>query len=761
MSIVGDIADGFLSFYYDHQEMDLMPNIFISPLRAYEQRIIDDENAPQNLSSKMVNWVKKSTKPIIASRSRIIAYAFSENLNSTQTNSLLQSYGFSSLYERAFMDASIIYALDTNMTIREWSKFYPDFLKDFNRVSKEKNLASKFGSKDLSDRDFFKYIVETGNLSETNDNALNQIAVGIYSIAHKKLIEEEIECSKFLENRIETIKVIKEKINDFFVSKTAISASIDAIPDIIRESVGVNRIPFSRADVYKAVANYLSLSSDDSINALYKRLIKNASSLLSEEELKTILATSEDFVEVYSILKPYFCENFSLQQLWMMMAKDSEMDEKNNLITLNFTNKNIRPELQNAIKNNDFAGFYYKFAGEMAEIRYKKRRYIIKYLHSMLRDRYLALLSFQENIIREKNLIREHPKFRDTYIYLAKDTLIDGLAAECGASSKKTENEDENSKGNCNKEEKQPDLSPFAIKKLKPDHKLTMDYLQSKPVKMLDVFYDFSYFCGYQNNMDRRFFERFSVFPFNEEDRSCDVGCATILLSMANETTLKLEYEQEYFIQYYHLENASLQEIERVFREEIAKCVPDYKKQTADNLRWLLKESRFQKHEKSLERWQIQEKTTESKSKKQVNAESTDEQNKKTNTVRQYEAVYKKFVNILNGKTDPSREFLLLFSVYAGMSKKEILEHMLPNVGYSTLLPKRRIFDRLISDLCQLENSEDRSRALNIILDSLMLEDDMESLATDNRIFGLNQILFDSVVGEELIQTSSPPKKKR
>lgn len=760
MSIVGDIADDFLSFYYNHQEMDVLPNVFISPLRAYEQHIMDDENAPKNLSSRLVSWVIKTPKPIIASRVRIIAYAFAEKLDSTQANSILQSYGFSSLYERAFMDASIIYALDTHMTIRKWVKFYPDFLVDFNRVSKEKNLASKFGSKDLNDREFYKYIVETGGLSEANDDELGQIAIDIYNLAHLKFIEEEIECSKFLENRTEIIKAIQKRLKDFFVSNTAISVSIDTIPEIIKKSAGMEVISFSRTEVYKVIANHLSFLCDENINELYKRLIKNASSLLEEAELKTILTISENYDEVYTFLKPYFSENFTLQQLWMMMAKDSEMDDQKNLITLNFTNQNIKPELQNAINKQDFSEFYYTHSEEMADIRYKKRRYIIKYLHSMLRDRYLSLLSFQEEIIREKNLIRKHPKFRNTYIYLAKDTLIDGLAAECGASSKKTENENENSKENCNKEEKQPDLSPFAIKKLKPDHKLTMDYLQSKPVKMLDVFYDFSYFCGYQNNIDRRFFEKFSVVPFNEEGRSCDVGCATIQLSMANETTLKLEYEQEYFIQYYHLENASLQEIERVFREEVAKCVPDFKKQTADNMRWLLKESRFQEHEKTLESWQAQERSLESKSKKQDNVENNYEQNRSNNTVRQYEAVYKKFVDILNGKTDPSREFLLLFSVYAGVSKKEILEHMLPNVGYSTLLPKRRMFDHLISDLLQLKNTEDRRLSLNIILDSLMLEDDMESSQTDNRIFGLNQILFDSVVGEELIQTSSYSKKR-
>ena len=1008
MSIVGDIANDFYMYYIEHEEYNPLPEIFVSPLQAYEKGIYDNDDAPKKLSTKLVKWIenKKTPKPIIATRTRVIAYAFSEKLSSIKANKILQSYGFSGLYERSFIDATIIFALDNHMSVSEWKILYREYLKDYSKISKDYLPEVKFGFKDLSDRDFYRLITEIGELPETTENVINQMTVDIYELAlenslrqwaasigkqtlkvvnrifknystydqkintalsvlmlSKKYSPERMEtaCTFAQKNDIstyylhlktflaseqeednETVKLestkdnndvtdientfayllntrikkeeqIQIEISAFFHLNVATYASLDNIPSIITPPKKNSII--NRTDVYRTVANHLVLSSDN-IHTLYTRLMKNASSLLDEVALKNIFLSTDDLEECYKKLHPYFTGIITLQQLWEMLEKYSERDSLDNLVTLKYTQNSIKPELTQAISNDDFLSFYNKYSKEMAETRYKKRRCVVKDLHCMLKDRYLELLNYQEIIIKIKE-IKKREKHRDKYLQLVKNTLIKGLPKKCGVVSKNEDKEVDNRK-------EQTDQSPYMISKINQDNKLTMEILQNMPVSLKRVYREFSFFCGHQNNIDKRFIQNYNVMIYNEQNGLFDDGYAAISLPMANNTTLVLEYNRKKFIYQYGLNDASDKIIYEVFYKELSKCVRAFDKMTAETLKQLIHRSNrynynyeddleydssdteisynsiisddenyedlkiadepsskqlyvnmdyirftgcqskdatsvcyalayckdildnkphsadeylyhtpssskgesvvkltkagYSSHIKNGKKAVLQaliksindnkpaivkvvgnnltehylcvvgyknisdtDKITEGNfliidSSSQISLDkgitqmSNNDSGYSIHPSNQYYTKidsgytsYQMFVNILNGSSDSSREFLLLFSLFCGASKDEIINHLLPNAGYSTLLPKSRMFDRLITDLCKFDNVMERRLTLDFILDHLETSTEETEEQDDNnapkyivpkerRSFGLHQIIYDTAVGEEIVK---------
>ena len=115
-------------------------------------------------------------------------------------------------------------------------------------------------------------------------------------------------------------------------------------------------------------------------------------------------------------------------------------------------------------------------------------------------------------------------------------------------------------------------------------------------------------------------------------------------------------------------------------------------------------------------------------------------ESKSTSIDNRYKEVYKEFVKILTAEISPSREFLILFSVFCERKSLDI-NRMLSNTGYSCLIPDRGEFDKFVLEWL---GASDRKSFLMNRLVNLEIQQ-----ISGNKSFNLDRIIYDSI-NEEL-----------
>ena len=658
---------------------------------------IPDQDSPSNFI-KLVSWMAQAKKPIIATRSRIIAYGFAKKLSSKDVNALLAKFSFGNLYPRNLQDSCLIFALDTGMSVKEWKALYRKYAKKFKEDSNVLIPEAKIGTADLSERDFYKYIVECFRLP--SESQIESISLDIIdSIQSEENVKKSVKAvSKLLnDNKSESSKMfshllldkedktrisdiichsiftkdndeseidrkISSILNAYFRDGIAISSMYSKIVSVIEENCiskenlslvlgtaieiprdQINaslekcfpeiRSTFSKSacsevSVYSTISNHLNCSNDE-IKSLFSKLQKNASSSLTLEALNEYVSKSSqinstiNYTALYHELHVHFAESFSLNDLFKIVQRYSETENAEKLVTLHITEKAVKPALQNVTKEacsllserigNEksavYESFYEKFYKEVfnqfSETRYLKRRYLYKWLFFFLKDNIENFVKIEKKIIAlNKNHFFDEDESayrkvtRKEYLAAADKTLIKGLKKLCTVSQKPKEEDNSITKNDRNKEE-----SNYSYRNLSKDNMLSYDDLTTKyRITISKLFFDFSNFLSFYNNINGRFIKQFNVSAYcNETALAKGYAVVTINLNYkSKKDSFDISYHKESFVDYFSLDNLTSEEVDQRFIDELKGCIREIDKLKPENIEWLLAVAKAEKYDEDL-----------------------------------------------------------------------------------------------------------------------------------------------------------------
>ena len=302
-------------------------NDFVDFRYAIENNI-SDQDSPSDFV-ELVSWIAQAKKPIIASRKRIIAFGFTNKLSSDEVNGYLKDFSFGSLYPRSLQDSTLTFCLDLGMSAKEWLSLYKKYAKEFKTISKRLIPEAKLGSKDLSKRDFYKYIVESFSLLSKSeiDNISVDILDSIQSDNNRKkcvksilkllndnksksskilrflpdsndteCIAEKI-CISIFNIDTDTKKInneIRDVLKDYFDQKTAISSMYKKVFDILEEYyIRTDRIYLVLTNIVLTNNNIRREQIDDILEEFVSEIKSTVSKFICNE------------VSVYSIISKH------------------------------------------------------------------------------------------------------------------------------------------------------------------------------------------------------------------------------------------------------------------------------------------------------------------------------------------------------------------------------------------------------------------------------------------------------------------------
>ena len=262
----------------------------------------------------------------------------------------------------------------------------------------------------------------------------------------------------------------------------------------------------------------------------------------------------------------------------------------------------------------------------------------------------------------------------------------------------------------------------FKLSSLSEEKYLDTDTLSKMGITFSSLFFDFSSFWGNYNLIGRAFINKFEVYvyrsntPIKDVEEIKDVeGSHTLIMIPKGKKELILAFNKEIFCKEYHLDFKDEKEIKKLFTEKLSANIKGWDGISANSIEWLIDRSNLSSWEdlvddlleaESFESQANDTTNTLSKQKKQVD--------------NRYQHDYKIFKDILTGKQDASRDFLMMFAVYCGAEIDEIEEHLLVNVGYF-MLDDNRPLDCLITALSIEPDLDIRRRNFFKIIEELDL----------------------------------------
>lgn len=394
---------------------------------------------------------------------------------------------------------------------------------------------------------------------------------------------------------------------------------------------------------------------------------------------------------IYENLKPYFEENFSFEDLYDMLqlfSKESPYATDSFGMTIDTTNQEISQWLIRAIEKRNYDLFFANVCTNLVSLRYKKRRYIFKYLYYLVQENIDKFYDFEQNYIKQMYLCDDSKKLEKEYLSLANSTLIKGLPTIC--TSKKSN-------------------SAYNLKSLTKDHNIGKDMLSKMDITFTSLFFDFCSFYGNYNLVGRAFINKFDVWVFHSEVpiEQAEEDHALVIISRGK-NELPIAFNIKEFRKEYQLFDETEETVKDIFIKKFSENIKGWDSISSDSIQWLINRSSEDPWEEIIDRLLNDDFTnykndspTEEKGNNCLVGESDLQNDHKASAKDdRYMHDYKIFKDIITGKTDASRDFLLLFAVYCGADLDEIEEHLLVNVGYLGL-DDERPFDQLIISLAR------------------------------------------------------------
>lgn len=592
----------------------------------------------------------------IATKQKIIAYAFAKGISADETNNILQTYHFTALYPKSLFDSSIIFALNTQMSAHEWTVLY----KRYERLLKRNNQNSKsaiFGRR-LEKREFFSYLAASESVADSG--------------AKSRMISELLRIAQKTKEYVDK-NALSEILDAFYDGKIKVSKTVKSIKD----ETGLNS-----EMIYYIMAKNASFDGTGDVENLYTKLKKTSSSLLSFSKVQS--ETNEtDPCCVYEHLKPYFEEKFSFEDLYDMLqlfSEESPYATDSFGMTIDTTNQEISQWLMQAVEKRNYDLFFANAGTSLESLRYKKRRYIFKYLYYFVQENIDRFYELEQKLIKQMYKCNDLKKLKKEYLSLANSTLIKGLPKIC--MRKESDN-------------------GYNLESLTEDHNIGIDMLSKMDITFSSLFFDFCSFWGNYNLVGRAFINKFEVFVFHNEVPIEQVEENHALVTVARgKDKLPIAFNIKEFRKEYQMFEETEETVKDVFLKKLSENIKGWDSISSDSIQWLLSQSSVDPWEEIIDSL-LNDTLIEGEENDSL-AEKNDfpKHHKASVKDNRYMHDYKIFKDIITGKTDASRDFLLLFAVYCGADLDEIEEHLLVNVGYLGL-DDERPFDQLIISLAR------------------------------------------------------------
>jgi hypothetical protein len=684
---------GYKDYLNDKKEYSLSKYMYSDSEAFYHDSVTDPSDTLCDLP--FTELVKKfqESEPFhagIATWQKIIAFAFAKKLDVDETNELLQEYHFSSLYAKSLLESSIIFALSTGMEASSWILLYKKY-KRLLKGSYHENKSAVFGKR-LEKREFYSYLVSNKSLADSNTikAIASELLVG-YDGSYKCELEEsfikvleEYYKENNSESKLTNSSSTGEKADDCNKGKMSISKLIK----VIHDSIGLKPEKISYI-----IAKNASFENQTDIRNLYEKLKKNSSSLLTFDIVKSSVEGVEPQT-AYEQLKVYFEDSFSLDELYEMLLLFSKEDPSANDsfgVTLDSTNQEISQWLLEAIEKENYGLFFLNAAPSFESIRYKKRRALFKYLYYLIQEKIFRFVEFEKEYIN--NEISKNNQYDVTgfYLNLARNTLIKSLPQIC--------------------------VSDYKLNSLSEDHYLDVDVLSKMDITFSSLFFDFSSFWGNYNLIGKAFINKFDVFVYRSDKKIKDVEKDHTLVKISRgNNSIELAFNSNTFCEEYKLDESDEETVKSEFLNKLSENIKGWDSISANSIEWLIDRSNISSWELNVDEL-LYEVTLDSLD---DNPSKNTTPKKKYQADNRYRHDYRIFKNIITGKSDASRDFLLMFAVYCGAEIDEIEEHLLVNVGYF-MLDDERPFDCLITALSIEPDLEIRRKNFFKIIEELDL----------------------------------------
>ena len=684
---------GYKDYLNDKKEYSLSKYMYSDSEAFYHDSVTDPSDTLCDLP--FTELVKKfqESEPFhagIATWQKIIAFAFAKKLDVDETNELLQEYHFSSLYAKSLLESSIIFALSTGMEASSWILLYKKY-KKLLKGSYNENKSAVFGKR-LEKREFYSYLVSNKSLADSNTikAIASELLVG-YDGSYKCELEEsfikvleEYYKENNSESKLTNSSSTGEKADDCNKGKMSISKLIK----VIHDSIGLKPEKISYI-----IAKNASFENQTDIRNLYEKLKKNSSSLLTFDIVKSSVEGVEPQT-AYEQLKAYFEDSFSLDELYEMLLLFSKEDPSANDsfgVTLDSTNQEISQWLLEAIEKENYGLFFLNAAPSFESIRYKKRRALFKYLYYLIQEKIFRFVEFEKEYIN--NEISKNNQYDVTgfYLNLARNTLIKSLPQIC--------------------------VSDYKLNSLSEDHYLDVDVLSKMDITFSSLFFDFSSFWGNYNLIGKAFINKFDVFVYRSDKKIKDVEKDHTLVKISRgNNSIELAFNSNTFCEEYKLDESDEETVKSEFLNKLSENIKGWDSISANSIEWLIDRSNVSSWELNVDEL-LYEVTLDSLD---DNPSKNTTPKKKYQADNRYRHDYRIFKNIITGKSDASRDFLLMFAVYCGAEIDEIEEHLLVNVGYF-MLDDERPFDCLITALSIEPDLEIRRKNFFKIIEELDL----------------------------------------
>lgn len=600
----------------------------------------------------------------IATKQKIIAYAFAKGISADETDNILQTYHFTALYPKSLFDSSIIFALNTKMSAGEWTVLY----KKYERLLKRNNQNSKsaiFGRR-LEKREFFSYLAASKSLVDSG--------------AKSRMVSELLLIAEKTKENVDK-KALSEVLDAFYDGKIKVSKTVKSIKD----ETGLNS-----EMIYYIMAKNASFDGTEDVENLYAKLKKTSSSLLSFSKVQSEINETDPCC-VFEHLKPYFEEKFSFEDLYDMLqlfSEESPYATDSFGMTIDTTNQEISQWLMQAVEKRNYDLFFANAGTSLESLRYKKRRYIFKYLYYFVQENIDRFYDFEQKLIKRMYKCNDLKKLKKEYLSLADSTLIKGLSKIC------VRKESDNG---------------YNLESLTENHNIGVDMLSKMDITFSSLFFDFCSFWGNYNLVGRAFINKFEVFVFyNEVPIEQAEENHALVTVVRGKDMLPIAFNIKEFRKEYQMFDETEETVKDVFLKKLSENIKGWDSISSDSIQWLLSKSSVDPWEEIIDSL-LNDDSTNNKNDTLIEGEENDFPKHHRSPVKdnRYMHDYKIFKNIITGKTDASRDFLLLFAVYCGADLDEIEEHLLVNVGYLGL-DEERPFDQLIIALAKEPVRESR-----------------------------------------------------
>lgn len=257
------------------------------------------------------------------------------------------------------------------------------------------------------------------------------------------------------------------------------------------------------------------------------------------------------------------------------------------------------------------------------------------------------------------------------------------------------------------------------LNSLSKDKILEFDTLSQMDITFTSLFFDFCSFWGNYNLIGRAFVNKFEVSIYNreasiEESKS---GYEVVTIAKGNQE-FRIGFDIDSFKDEYQLFDKTEEDIKKIFIKKLSENIKGWDNTSANSIEWLLAQSNINFYEETLINELLSESTVSEYDAKFISESKKEKKDKQM--YDKYLHDYKIFKDIITGKTDASRDFLLMFAVYCGADLDEIEDHLLVNVGYDDL-DEERPFDRLITALAKEPEIETRRKRFFEIIEDLDL----------------------------------------